>query len=64
MINLRRRKIKLMKLKNFLKLSIPYVIAILSFIGDKYQFNKVIEILILSLVIALLASYPTLIFEE
>ena len=53
-----------MKLKNFLKLSIPYVIAILSFIGGKYQFNKVIEILILSLVIALLASYPTLIFEK
>lgn len=52
------------KLKNFLKLAIPYVIAILSFIGGKYQFNKVIEILIYSLVIALLTSYPTLIFEK
>ena len=47
------------KLKNFLKLTILYVIAILSFIGGKYQFNDVIEILILSLVIALLASYLT-----
>ena len=53
-----------MKLKNFLKLLIPYLIAILSFIGGKYQFNNAIEILILSLVIALLASYPTLIFES
>ena len=51
------------KLKNFLKLLIPYLIAILSFIGGKYQFNNAIEILILFLVIALLASYPTLIFE-
>lgn len=58
------RRIKLTKLKNFLKLAIPYLIAILSFIGGKYQFNKVIEILILSLIIALLASYPTLIFEK
>lgn len=54
----------MMKLKNFLKLVIPHLIAILSFIGGKYQFNDVIEILILSLVIALLASYPTLIFEN
>ena len=54
----------LMKIEKFLKLAIPYVIAILSFVGGKYQFNKVIEILILSLVIALLASYPTLIFEN
>lgn len=54
----------LMKLEKFLKLAIPYVIAILSFIGGKYQFNKAIEILILSLIIALLASYPTLIFEN
>lgn len=54
----------LIKFKNFLKLAIPYLIAILSFIGGKYQFNKVIEILILSLVIALLGSYPTLIFEN
>lgn len=53
-----------MKLKNFLKLLIPYLIAILSFIGCKYQFNNAIEILILSLVITLLASYPTLIFEN
>lgn len=53
-----------MKLKNFLKLAIPYLIAILSFIDSKYQFNKAIEILILSLVIALLTSHPTLIFEE
>ena len=52
------------KLKTFLKLSIPYLIAILSFIGGKYQFNNVIEILILSLVITLLASYAILIFEE
>lgn len=52
------------KLKNFLKLSIPYLIAILSFIGGKYQFNETIEILILSLVIALLTSYPMLIFEK
>ena len=52
------------KLKNFLKLLIPYVIAILSFIGGKYQFNDVIEILILSLVVALLTIYPTLIFEK
>ena len=54
----------MMKLKNFLKLAIPYLIAILSFIGGKYQFNKVIEILILSLVITLLASYAILIFEN
>lgn len=54
----------LMKLKNFLKLSIPYLIAILSFIGGKYQFNKAIEILILSLVIVLFTIYPTLIFEK
>lgn len=54
----------LMKLEKFLKLAIPYVIAILSFVGGKYQFNKAIEILILSLIIALLASYPTLIFEN
>ena len=40
------------KLKNFLKLLIPYLIAILSFIGGKYQFNNAIEILILSLVIS------------
>lgn len=53
-----------MKLKKFLKLVIPWVIAILSFIDGRYQFNKVIEILILPLVIALLASYPTLIFEN
>ena len=53
-----------MKLEKFLKLAIPYVISILSFIGGKYQFNKVIEILILSLINALLASYPTLIFEK
>ena len=53
-----------MKLEKFLKLAIPYVIAILSFVGGKYQFNKAIEILILSLIIALLASYPTLIFEN
>ena len=54
----------MMKLKNFLKLTIPYLIAILSFVGGKYQFNKVVEILIYSLVIALLASYPMLIFEN
>lgn len=54
----------MMKLKNFLKLAIPSLIAILSFIGGKYQFNKVIEILIWSLVIALLSSYPMLIFEN
>lgn len=54
----------LMKFEKFLKLAIPYVIAILSFVGGKYQFNKAIEILILSLIIALLASYPTLIFEN
>ena len=54
----------MIKLKNFLKLAIPSLIAILSFIGGKYQFNKAIEILILSLVIALLTSYPTLIFEN
>ena len=30
--------------KNLLKLSIPYLIAILSFIGGKYQFNEIIEI--------------------
>ena len=53
-----------MKLKKFLKLVIPWVIDILSFIDGRYQFNKVIEILILPLVIALLASYPTLIFEN
>lgn len=52
------------KLKNFLKLAIPYLIAVLSFIGGKYQFNKAIEILIYSLVIALLASYSMLIFEK
>ena len=50
----------LIKFKNFLKLAIPSLIAILSFIGGKYQFNKAIEILILSLVIALLTSYPIL----
>ena len=44
--------IKMTKLKNFLKLLIPYLIAILSFIGGKYQFNNAIEILILSLVIS------------
>ena len=54
----------MIKFKNLLKLTIPYVIAILSFIGGKYQFNDVIEILIFSLVIALSASYPTLIFEN
>ena len=54
----------MMKLKNFLKLAIPYLISILSFIGGKYQFNDVIEILILSLVVALLTIYPTLIFEN
>ena len=52
------------KLKNFLKLAIPYLIAILSFIGRKYQFNEEIEIITLSLVISLLASYTTLIFEN
>lgn len=54
----------MIKLKNFLKLAIPYLIAILSFIGGKYQFNNIIEILILSLLVALLESYPTLIFEN
>ena len=52
------------KLKNFLKLAIPYLIVILSFIGGKYQFNEEIEIITLSLVISLLASYTTLIFEN
>ena len=52
------------KLKNFLKLAIPYLTAILSFIGGKYQFNEEIEIITLSLVISLLASYTTLIFEN
>ena len=56
--------IKMTKLKNFLKLLIPYLIAILSFIGGKYQFNEEIEIITLSLVISLLASYTTLIFEN
>ena len=56
--------IKMTKFKNFLKLAIPYLIAILSFIGGKYQFNKEIEIITLSLVISLLASYTTLIFEN
>ena len=58
------RNKKLTKLKNFLKLAIPYLIAILSFIGGKYQFNEEIEIITLSLVISLLASYTTLIFEN
>ena len=56
--------IKMTKLKNFLKLLIPYLIAILSFIGGKYQFNEEIEIITLSLVISLLASYAILIFEN
>jgi len=51
-------------MKNFLKLAIPYLISILSFIGGKYQFNEIIEILILSLVIILLTVYPTLIFKN
>lgn len=54
----------MMKLKNFLKLAIPHVIAILSFISGKYQFNNAIEILIWSLVITLLTIYPTLIFKN
>ena len=57
-------RIKMTKLKNFLKLAIPYLIAILSFIGGKYQFKEEIEIITLSLVISLLASYTTLIFEN
>ena len=58
------RNKKMTKFKNFLKLAIPYLIAILSFIGGKYQFNEEIEIITLSLVISLLASYAILIFEN
>lgn len=54
----------MIKLKNFLKLAIPYLIAILSFIGGKYQFDYTFEILVLFSVIFLLASYPALIFEK
>ena len=51
------------KLKNILKLAIPCLIAILSFIGGKYQFDEEIEIIILSFV-SLLANYTVLIFEN
>ena len=51
-------------MRNLLKLVIPYLIAILSFTGGKYQFNSVLEILIFFSVIVLLGSYSMLIFEN